>query len=243
MLVHADGRVPAGEIGHPRVALRRPHVVRALHVHPVRGRLVHDRVPRRRHHHQRGRRQGRDGRQVRGLQALHDRLPVRDDVLRHVHAQSVQVQPLRRRSGVRGRVPDRRDHVRGDRDVRLAGGLRERARVAEHVPWRKERADAGPSPDHRRRHRGHQRDPHHPRGRGREVADHAGERGAAVLAHGAAVLPRPLDRRVPRLHRHRVRPRRLGGGDAPRPARGEPRRRSRTSARSTTGRRSSTTTA
>ena len=77
------GDVPAGQVRHPRLAVRGPHLLRALHVHAVRRGLVHDGLPGGRHHHQRGRRQGRGRRQVRGLQALHDRLPVRDDVLRH----------------------------------------------------------------------------------------------------------------------------------------------------------------
>src|SRR5439155_548507 len=71
-------------------------------------------------------------RHVRGVQALHDRLPVRDDVLRPGHAQGVQVQPVRWCAGLRRGLPDRGDHVRGDRDRGLARGVRagaERART------------------------------------------------------------------------------------------------------------------
>src|SRR5437870_8605179 len=89
--------------------------------------MVDDGVPGRRDHDQRRRSQGRGRRSLRGLQALHDCLPLRDDVLRPVDAQGVQVQPLRRRPGVRGGVPDGRHHLRGRRDGRLARRLRPRA--------------------------------------------------------------------------------------------------------------------
>src|SRR4029453_2091194 len=81
-----------------------------------------------RHHDQRGRRQGRDRRPVRRLQALHDRLPVRDDVLRHLHPQGVQVQPLRRRPRLRPRVSDGRHRVRRRRHQRLDRRFRPGAR-------------------------------------------------------------------------------------------------------------------
>ena len=45
---------------------------------------------------------------VRGVQALHDRLPLRHDVLRRRYPEGLQVQPLRRRARLRLRVPDRR---------------------------------------------------------------------------------------------------------------------------------------
>src|SRR5205823_13576039 len=75
-------------------------------------------------------------------------------------------------------------------------------------------ADGPPTPDHRGRHRGDERDPDDPRGGERAVDDHAGERGETVLADGPAVLPRPLDRRIARVHRDREGAGRLGGHDA-----------------------------
>src|SRR5207247_2694255 len=81
-----------------------------------------------------------------------------------------------------------------------------------------EAADGAPTPDHRRRHRGHERHAHDPRGGARALRDHAGERREAVLAHGAAVLPRPLDRREPRLHGQRRAARAVDGEGAPRAA-------------------------
>src|SRR2546430_6450483 len=130
MLVHADRRLPARQVRDPCLALRGPHLLRAVHVHAVCRGVVHDGLPGRRDHDQRRRGQGRPGRPVRRLQALHDRLPLRDDVLRSGDAQGLQVQPLRRRPGLRRGVPDGRHHVRGRRDRRLARRFRPRAHRA-----------------------------------------------------------------------------------------------------------------
>src|SRR6185503_13590685 len=63
-----------------------------------------------------------------------------------------------------------------------------------HTRWRwKELADADTPPDHRRRNGRHERHADDPRGGARGLGDHAGQRRAALFAHGAAVLSRPLD--------------------------------------------------
>src|SRR3990172_9958187 len=130
LLVRADRRLPAGQVRDPGVALRGAHELRSLHLHPVRRGMVNDGLPGGGDHDHRGRRQGRGGRPLRRLQALHDRLPLRDDLLRPRHPQGLQVRPLRRRPRLRRRVPHRRHRVRRGRDGRLARRLRRRAERA-----------------------------------------------------------------------------------------------------------------
>src|SRR6058998_1761846 len=140
LLVHADRHLPAVEVRDPGRPVRGLHLLRPLHVHPVRRGLVHDGLPGRRHRHHRRRRQGRARRQVRGLQAVHHRLPLRHHVLRRRHGEGLQVQPLRRRARLRHRLPDRGHHLRGAGDGRLHRRLREPADgAAPPDGWRRRR--------------------------------------------------------------------------------------------------------
>src|SRR5207247_8249250 len=105
-----------------------------LHGRRVRGRLVHDGLPGRGNPDQRRGRQGRGRRQVRRLQALHDRVSLRDSVLRPGHRQGLQVQPLRGAPGLRGGLPDGGDHVRRGGEQGLDRRFRRRADVARARP-------------------------------------------------------------------------------------------------------------
>ena len=166
-----------------------------------------------RHPDQCRRRQGRDRRQVRRLQALHDRLPLRDHVLRSRYrtrptsAISAAARPPAPRRARRRPSPTRRAETAdwlGDfaaertayvlkmetPDVFAATRAGGRVMPARHLIIGGGTAGLNASGRFERK-----------RGPGR-LRDHAGRGRAAVLAHGAAVLPRADHRRVARLHGH-----------------------------------------
>ena len=104
LLVRELRRLHAGEVAHQGLRLPRDRPQGAVHLHAVRRGLVPARLPGGGHHGGRGhRRQGRQRDDLRRLQGLHDRLPLRHRELRAGDRQGAEVRPLRRRAGLRRR--------------------------------------------------------------------------------------------------------------------------------------------
>ena len=217
LLVHADRRVPARQVGHPGVAVRGPHLLRALHVHAVRGGLVHDRLPRGRHHHQRGGRQGRASTTCASA-ASSARSPARTGRCSTTPTRARRSSATSAAAIPPAPTPVRpRPSIRGGATRDWLGDFAARARRATCWPGRRPLmptrhliiggGTAGMNAIRTIREEERER-----------LRDHAGQRREAVLAHGAALLPRPLDRRVARVHGHRRPLGEVEGQDAPRPA-------------------------
>ena len=107
LLVRARRQLQSGQVAHQGLRVRARPLRHSLHLHPMRGSLVHACLPGRGDHQERNdRRHGGQRADLRRLQGLHHRLPLRHGELQRRQRQGHQVRPLRRRSPVRrGETP------------------------------------------------------------------------------------------------------------------------------------------